>query len=673
MVAKFILPWFGGTPAVWSTTMLFFEVFLTGGYAYAYWLIGRVKSSRQGIIHIILLGISLALLLGLGVVWPSPVMPGADWKPTSLDFPVLHILLLLTVSVGLPYFMLASNGPLMQAWFSRIFPEKSYARLYSLSNAGSLLGLLAYPVLIEPALTLRSQGWTWSIGFFIFALLAGSVGLRAKQRDTNPVSDSKLVSNLPEKKPSAALMILWIALGAIASVFLLAVTNQISQEVAVIPFLWILPLAIYLFSFILAFSDARWYHRRLYSVLFLLSSGEMIWSLTQAGSLDILWQIASYCVLLFLGCMICHGELYKLRPSASHLTSFYLMVSVGGAMGGVFVNLVAPFIFTGYWELYVAWLMIFAIFAPIFLPRWFAPEGMQVALMLMVFVAGSVFFTLQGDRYQSSLFVRRNFYGILQVRNWQSTSSGQTGYIMIHGATVHGIQYASPERRDKPTTYYVEDSGVGILLSNHPRRGHGLRVGVLGLGLGTVASYGEAGDSYVMYEINPSVIDLAEGEGGYFSFLHDSKAAITVVPGDARISLERELAAGQPQNFDVLVLDTFSSDSIPVHLVTKEAFAIYLQHLAPDGVIAAHISNRNLDLQPVFWKMAQEYHLSIVRVDRAAQEDDDGFPSEWILLSRDPTLFEIPAIHSKVISLENYSTTLKLWTDDYSNLFQILK
>jgi hypothetical protein len=559
----------------------------------------------------------------------------------------------------------------MQAWFSQVFPEKSYARLYAISNAGSLLGLLAYPVIIEPILTLRWQGWTWTIAFGIFTFLAGAIGLRVRKPNLVSTTESKFDPSTA--RPSPSLLVLWIALSATASMFLISVTNQISQEVAVIPFLWIVPLAIYLLSFILAFSEARWYHSRLFAVLFLLASGAMIWSMANAGSLNILLQVSVYCALLFVGCMVCNGELYRLRPSADHLTSYYLMISVGGAVGGIFVNLIAPFIFTGYWEFYLAWFLSLAILVPIFLPRLFARQNLQVALLTSVFLASTLVFIFGIDRYQNSLFVKRNFYGVLRVLPWHSSVSDQAGYTMIHGVTVHGIQYTSDELRDKPTTYYVEDSGAGLVLLNYPRRGEGLDVGVLGLGTGTLASYGQAGDTYRMYEINPVVIDLAQGRSGYFSFLKDSRAQVTVIEGDARISLERELAAGQPQNFDVLVLDTFSSDSIPMHLITREAFELYLRHLKPNGIIAAHISNRHLDLQPVFWRLAQEFHLSIAKVDRPVYEGDDGFPSEWVLLTRDPSLFGIPAIQAKADSLENYSTSIRLWTDDYSNLFQILK
>jgi len=657
MIGKFILPWFGGTPAVWSTAMLFFQVLLTGGYAYAYWLI---KRSRQGWIHIALLGMTLSLMTALGLGGASPITPSADMRPAVAGFPMFDIFLLLTVSVGLPYFVLAANGPLMQAWFSRIFPEQSYARLYALSNFGSLLGLLAYPILIEPSLTLLRQGWAWSGGFVFFALVAGILSYRA--RDEGAV----VAHVFATEKPSPSLRILWIILSGTASLFLLSVTNQVSQEVAVIPFLWIVPLGIYLLSFIFAFSDSRWYDRRVYALLFSIASLAMLWVLTHAVSLNVLVQIAIYNLLLFLASMICHGELYRLRPHADHLTSFYLMVSLGGAAGGIFVNLIAPFIFTGYWEFYLAWLITIVLLVVMLLPRYSAQVNLQARAMSLSFLVGVLLLSFGLNRYGNALYVERNFYGVIRVREMDKKANS-----MIHGMTVHGIQYV--DDRARATTYYVEDSGVGLLLLNHPKHRQNLRVGVLGLGVGTLATYAQAGDVYRFYEINPVVVRLAEGEGGYFTFLSDSQADITVVEGDARISLEQELAAGQKQNFDVLVLDTFSSDSIPVHLVTKEAFALYLDQLAPDGVIAAHISNRHLDLRPVFWQLAQKFGLEIVQVNRPTSSDDNGFPSEWILLARDPASLEISAIKSHAVSFEGYTTAIKLWTDDYSNLFQILK
>jgi len=673
MIGKFILPWFGGTPAVWSTVMLFFQVLLTGGYAYAYWLIGRIKEARQSRIHIGLSVLAIIVVTALAFTWSSPVTPPATLKPSDVSLPILHIFQLLFISVGLPYFLLASNGPLMQAWFSRIFPQQSYARLYALSNLGSLLGLMAYPVLIEPNLSLKDQGWLWSSGFILFGLLIVWIAAATQNRRATsslpiqPVADPAL-SN---KRPAAALMSLWIALSATASLLLLSVTNQISQEVAVIPFLWILPLMLYLLSFILTFSGERGYNRKAYLILFALSLALLLYVLFNLESVNIYLQIFAYCLLMFSACMLCHGELYLLRPDAGHLTSFYLMVSIGGALGGIFVSLIAPLIFNGYWEFMVALAMTIALWLTVLRAGRVTNHSAWARFMLMVFLLATISLSLVGG-FSGILFADRNFYGVIRVREITPNGSNEPAYAMSHGVTVHGLQFIKPELRDLPTTYYIRDGGAGLVLLNHPRAGKGLKVGMLGLGIGTLAAYGQPGDEYRLYEINSIVVDLAEGQGGYFSLVSDSQANVTTVLGDARISLERELADGHPQNFDVLVLDTFSSDSIPVHLVTKEAFDLYLNHLAPDGIIAAHISNLHLDLKPVFWQLAKHYGLQMVLIDYPG-DNNGGYPTEWLLLTRDPALLQIPAIQIHADNLKGYSTEIQLWTDDYSNLFQILK
>jgi len=694
MIGKVILPWFGGTPAVWSTVMLFFQVLLTGGYAYAYWLIGRAK--KQTAVHIALIVFAVIVLVSLSFVWTSPITPDASWKPEDVGAPIFDIFKLLIVSVGLPYFILASNGPLMQAWFSRIFPERSYARLYSISNIGSLLGLLAYPVLIEPTLSLRFQGWMWSIGFIVFGLLAIGVAIQNGHAASRfDEAQRKPSARTPDpvrttERPAPALLSLWIALSATASLMLLAVTNQISQEVAVIPFLWVLPLAIYLLSFILTFSGERGYNRKFYAILFIITTALTLFVMLNATALHVYWQILAYCSLLFAACMLCHGELYLLRPEADHLTTFYLMVSIGGAMGGLFVSLIAPLIFNGYWEFFVGLAMTIALLLSLraalsreaisppsesgivsvaSLPRNDISNRARFLFFVFLLVTGML--VLVGSFFSGELVAERNFYGVIRVRADLVGEPPRPAYLMAHGITVHGLQFIEDDR-DQPTTYYVQDGGAGLAILNHPRYGQGLRVGMLGVGTGTLAYYGEAGDVYRLYEINPVVTALAEGRGGYFSFVEDSQADVTMVLGDARISLERELAESGSQNFDVLALDTFSSDSIPVHLVTKEAFALYLEHLASDGIIAAHITNLHLDLQPVFWQIANEYDLSMVRIEYEG-DDDGGYASHWILLARDPALLNIPAIQENAIDLSGYSTTLRLWTDDYSNLFQILK
>lgn len=667
MIGKAILPWFGGTPAVWSTLMLVFQVLLTGGYAYATRLVRT--SNRQTLIHTSLLGISIVFLALRSVFATSPLLPSISDSVAMLNAPILEIIISLLSSSAIPFFVLASNGPLMQAWFSRLHPNQSYARLYAISNFGSLLGLLTYPFLIEPNFVLQTQAWIWSIGYLVYGILTGWIALQSGRTgarfDQAHVEDSS-----PAASPSRSLRSLWTALSATASVFLLSVTNQISQEVAVIPFLWILPLSVYLLSFILTFSSGRGYHRKLYAVLFCISAALTLGVMLNSTVLHVYWQILAYTLLLFTACMLCHGELYLLRPAPEHLTTFYLMVSVGGALGGIFVSLLAPVLFNGYWEFFVGLAMSIAILLTIL--RRGRDESARARFVFTVFLLVTGMLTALSLYFSAASFSKRNFYGVIRVRESLVGTPAQPAYIMSHGITAHGLQFIADDLRDLPTTYYVSDSGAGVAILNHPRYGQGQRVGMLGVGAGTLATYGQPGDVYRLYEINPAVIDLAEGDGAYFSFLNDSEAEITVVAGDARISLQRELDQGQAQNFDVLVLDTFSSDSIPVHLVTREAFAVYLSHLAPDGMIAAHITNLHLDLQPVFWQLAQYYDLSMVRIDYSG-DSRGGYASHWILLSRDPARLNVAAIQERAVDLSSYTTDLKLWTDDYSNLFGILK
>lgn len=672
IIGKVILPWFGGTPAVWTTVMLFFQVLLTSGYAYAYWLVDRVKITRQSMTHGLLSLSAVTLLIGLGFLWASPVTPPASMKPGDLSSPVSEIFILLLITVALPYFILAANGPLMQAWFSRLFPQRSYARLYALSNSGSLLGLLTYPTLVEPYQSLKNQGWTWSIGFILFTLLTIFIAFRNAGADPQfkPAPENKL-PEAEDHAPETNTKSLWIALSGTASLLLLATTNQISQEVAVIPFLWILPLTLYLLSFIFTFSGDHGYSRKLYRVLFALSIILLIYMLFYRESLHLFVQILAYCFYLFSGCMLCHGELHLLRPDSRHLTTFYLMISIGGALGGIFASLIAPLIFNGYWEFAVALALAFAVWLRVLQPRRLEDHTEWAYFMLTVFLLFTTTMNLF-SRFSGALFEERNFFGVIRVKEVFSLNSSEPAYEMTHGATIHGMQFINPVLRNSPTTYYVREGGGGLALLNHPRRGKGMKVGLFGLGVGTLAAYGQAGDEYRLYEINPDVVELAQGKGNFFDYLKHCKAKVTTVLGDARISLERELASGNSQHFDVLVLDTFSSDSIPVHLLTKEAFELYLKHLAPQGMMALHVSNLHLDLRPVIWQLAKFHGLRIATVSYPGDKTG-GSPSDWLLLAHDPALLDIPAIRDHADRMAGYSTTVKLWTDDYSNLFQILK
>ena len=678
MIAKYILPWFGGTPAVWSTTLLFFQALLTGGYAYAYWLIGKVEKRRQGQVHLTLLGVALALLLATARMWASPITPGAAWKPQNVTFPVIDIFKILTVSVGLPYFLLATNSPLMQAWFSRDYAGKSPFRLYALSNVGSLLALVTYPVLIEPTFALSGQGWIWSIGFAVFALFAayGAIKTIRAARGANDLP-AVAVPAIDDPPPNATAHARWIVLPACASVLLLAITSQMTQEVAVIPFLWVLPLTIYLLSFILTFDSDRWYSRRVFTYALFLVSAAFAIVLAYGPGLGLIVQIGVYSVLLFTCCMICHGELVRLKPHPRYLTSFYLMISIGGAVGGICVGLIAPYIFKGYWELPLGLLLCAALlFAMIVSHRQSVnPYAIKINLVLTagaIILFGAVLFMYIKTSTLDPLFATRNFYGVLRVNEVNADNPELHAYRLAHGAATHGFQYIASDRRDLPTAYYTEQSGIGLAFLNDPKRPGPMRIGILGLGIGIMAAYTKPGDTLRIYEINPDVIRLAEGEGGYFSYLKDAAARVQIVPGDARISLEQELAAGQPQHFDLLVLDTFNSDSIPVHLLTRQAVEIYLQHLQPGGILALHISNNYLDLRPVVYKLADEFHLGATLIQTPAQ-GDRTFLSDWMLVTRDRAFLDQPAIASRASPRTVDTNQFRLWTDDYSNLFQVLR
>jgi hypothetical protein len=689
MIARYILPWFGGTPAVWSTVVLFFQMLLTGGYAYAYWLLRRAR--RRELMHLVLLGVSLVLMLVLGLMWKSPITPSASWKLQGGALPVWEIFKLLTISVGLPYFLLSSNSPLIQAWFNWAFPEKTAYRLYALSNAGSLLALVTYPVLVEPYLTLTWQGWIWSLAYAVYAGLAAYGAIKVLRQ--KPAQGPGPMLAAPESGPHPRLRdyILWVALAATASILLLAVTSKITQEVAVIPFLWVLPLTIYLLTFVLAFSGERWYSRQVFLLLFFAATLLAGWALGRSDDLGILEQIGIYALFLFAACMVCHGELYRLRPHPARLASFYLMVSIGGALGGAVINFVAPYVFKGFWELplglalcWLVFLVVTLVSKSSFLNRWVFIAN-EVLLLSAVVIASVLSYQQVRADLINDLYIQRNFFGMIRVRQRDFyavipihlESIGQYiksyhRYALIHGVTVHGYQFHDETLRDLPTSYYGKTSGGGLAILNHPNRDKGMRVGILGLGVGTLAVYGQPGDVYRFYEINPAVIRLAEGENGYFTYLSDSQAKVEIVPGDARLSLEQELAAGQPQNYDVLLLDVFSSDSIPVHLLDEESFQVYLQQLSPEGILAVHISNRRLDLVPVVWTLTDHFGLARVLINDLG----DGvitYQSMWILLARDPALLTNPAIASHAEPMNGYVSHVRLWTDDYNNLFQILK
>ena len=648
LIARLILPWFGGSAAVWTTCMLFFQALLLAGYAYAH-LLTRYSRRFEPLIHSALLVVALATL---------PIAPNELWKPHGNEDPVTWILLLLAASVGLPYFLLAANSPLLQAWFSRARPHENPYRLFAVSNLGSLVALLGYPFLLEPYLGGAGQVSLWSWLFAGFAVLCGAVVWLTPKK---VATEAQAAASAPISKND---LILWLALSATGSVLLLAVTNHLTQNVASVPLLWLVPLTIYLASFIVTFESEGWYRREWLWSLLLVWIAAMGWLLVDPDfQFDLAVQLAIFLPGLFLGCLFCHGELYRLRPAPSRLTAFYLAVSAGGALGGLLVAVVAPMVFTGYYEL-GAGLVILALLASVRfanLNAW-ARVG---SLAVLLGVAGCAAY--DGFRYQRDVRVAsRSFYGVLRVKEYGIIGEESHMRRLVHGAIMHGEQYLHESQRNKPTTYYYPESGVGAAIASVGERP--ARVGVIGLGAGTIATYGRPGDVYRFYEIDERVIEVAMRE---FTYLRDSKAKIELSLGDARLALERE----KGQRFDVLAVDAFSSDAIPVHLITREALGVYLKHLAPDGIVAFHVSNRFLDLIPVVARLALEHgaHVMLVRDDPDEEEDPKRSRTDWVLVSRDPAAFKRPEIAERNPEEIEDRTDWRTWTDDYSNLIQILK
>jgi len=495
------------------------------------------------------------------------------------------------------------------------------------------------------------------------------------------------------EKPPVKRYLIWLFLPAVASLLLLAITNHLSQNVAAIPFLWVLPLSIYLLTFILCFEGSGWYRRNPYLQLLAVALGSMAYALSvdSTGSVPIRVMVPLFAMGLFTCCMVCHGELARLKPDPRYLTHFYLMIAAGGALGGLTVGLIAPHLFNAIYEMPLG-LVACAVLVlwvlrqdaelkwfqrwfsagewgvpgsprrgPKWFQRWRQPAPIVAAVLT---VALAVFIGLQiRDSVRASRVLVRNFYGALKVRDNGPATQLDATRTLTNGTINHGEQFLNPARRDSPTTYYGPETGVGLAIREKGKSG-AIRVGVIGLGTGTLAAYGRLGDYYRFYEINPLVLRLAHTE---FSFLGDSKAKVDVAMGDARLSLERE----SPENFDVLAVDAFSSDSIPVHLLTFEAIKLYFRHLRPDGVLAVHISNRYLDLAPV---LAGETRAT-GKIARVVDTDDDDtqdvFGATWVLLTSPASGFHGEELRN---STEIGSPrTVRLWTDDYSNLFRILK
>lgn len=736
VIAKIILPWFGGSAAVWTTCLLFFQMVLLLGYLYAHALVRYLKPKTQTFLHIGLLLVSAAAL---------PIYPKPSWKPTGAEEPTLAILKLLFLSVGLPYFLLSTTGPLIQAWYARRFKGAMPYRLYALSNVGSMFALISYPPLFEPFFGTHRQAVLWSVGYGVFILICAYTAFRSGGEAAVETAEE----TAGEHRPGARQYALWLALPACASILLLATTNHLAQNVAAIPFLWVLPLSIYLLTFILTFEGSGWYRRNPYLQLLAVALASMALAdkIDSSGAVPIKILVPLFSMGLYTCCMVCHGELVRLKPHPRYLTHFYLMISAGGAVGGLFVGLIAPKVFPALYEFPLGLALCgvltlivlqgdheYAWFASLLPPRrillasvivavaaniaynWRGPlldiaakvgnkvfgendarsvdnetifGVMMIASLLILLVArgfrlrgkvaalaaelvvltlvGYIFYHIRQLTSDYRLNVR-NFYGALRIRDSGPPTEFDATRTLTHGTINHGEQFLNLGRRRIATTYYGAGTGVSLAIKEKGKD-KAIRVGVIGLGTGTLASYGREGDYYRFYEINPLVLQLARTE---FSFLPDCKAKLDVALGDARLLLEREIEADPAgQQFDVLAVDAFSSDSIPVHLLTKEAMDLYFRHLKPDGILAVHISNRYLDLQPVLEGEVKATGRIGRLVDNDEDESQDVFSSTWVLIKSATPGFT--AEEKQSTSDLQATRFVRLWTDDYSNLFQILK
>jgi spermidine synthase len=704
LIGKYILPWFGGGPGVWTTCMLFFQVVLLGGYAYAHCTSQRLKPRAQAALHVAL------LIAGLGLL---PITPSDSWKPRGGGNPTLQILALLAASLGLPYFVLSSTGPLLQHWFSRTHPAQSPYRLYALSNAGSLLALVSFPFLFEPHLTRKTQASVWGWGLAGYAVCCAWCAVRAarvsgvecrvsggEESDKWRVtSDKDGKRNTPPPPPDTLRLrfdgLFWLLLPACASVLLLATTNKICQDIAVIPFLWILPLGLYLLSFIICFDNPRWYRRLAFGLALAAALGGVCWTLFKGSNWSIVKQVGIYCGGLFICCMVCHGELYRLRPDAQRLTLFYLMIAAGGALGGLFVAVGAPLLFSEYYELHWGLGLCGLLFGlvcgralirggrmeaggnpnpenrnpkEIRSPRaeWWRWVVSGMILISAVGLAGVLW--VQAHKPDREVIQRsRNFYGVLTVYEHRKAEPKDHHFLLQHGRITHGLQFVDAEQAAWPTTYYGEESGVGLALRGLAAGSR--RIGLVGLGAGTLAAYGRAGDYLRIYEINPQVQRLAASR---FTYLANCPGKVEVALGDARVSMENE----PPQHFDLLALDAFSGDAIPVHLLTKEAFEVYHRHVQSNGVIAVHVSNHHLDLEPVVLNLARHFHYQSAVIDYEESEEEEAwwlYASTWILLTHDEKLLKAPAISVVASTVNTNGLRVPLWTDEFASLFPILK
>lgn len=653
LIAKQILPWFGGSAAVWTTCLLFFQSVLLAGYAYADLIVRWLTPRRQVVVHAVLLVASLAVL---------PIVADAAWKPAGDSEPITRILGLLAATIGLPYLLLSSTTPLLQAWYWRRFQSAVPYRLFALSNFASLLALLGYPVLFEPYLggVAAATMWSWLYGAFVVVCAAtGWISARAAAAEGDRPVTAATDANEPAEKPGAGRLVLWLTLSAMGSCLLLAVSNHITQNVASVPFLWVLPLSLYLVTFIICFDHPRWYQRAVFLPLLAVLLPTMAWNFE---SLDLRVALPLFAGGLFVACMFCHGELARLKPHPRYLTLFYLAISVGGAIGALLMAIGAPLLLKGYFEMHIM-LVVIALLAAIVLGR---SKPLLVGAVAVTVVTAWCGWTKGTEYAENVRFMDRDFYGVTRTRDQKSIFPFRA---MFHGNIMHGGQLIADGRELEASSYFGPTSGYGRLFASLPDQPR--NVGVIGLGAGSLGSYVRPNDLWVFYEIDPIVVQAAEKE---FTFLAESrkKAKVEVVLGDGRLSLEREA----PRQYDVLAIDAFSGDSIPMHLITREAMRAYVKHLKPDGAIIFQATNRFVDILPLVRRLADEFGMEAVHV--ADSPNFDSGPKYWlsgtdqVIVSKNRAILDAEPIKS-VGQPVKPRPELPTFTDDYYNLLRVIK
>jgi len=663
LIAKQILPWFGGSAAVWATCLLFFQTALLAGYAYADAVTRWLSLKRQVMLHTALLALAALTM---------PILVSEAWRPLGTEEPISRILLLLAATIGLPYFLLATTTPLVGAWYSRRFQAAAPYRLFALSNFASLLALLGFPFLIEPMMGNRQVSWAWSGLFVVFALLCSALAWRtwrfsttsAAAVQTETAASAASSAGAPTQTQTAGGPLTWTLLSAVGSAMLLGVTSHLTQNISSAPLLWVFPLALYLVTFIVSFDHPRWYLRGLFLPLAGISLPLMAWL---SDSLALKQVTPVYALGLFFVCMACHGELARLKPEPRRLTAFYLCMSVGGALGSLFMAVLAPLVFKGYFELYAA-LVVAGMAAWLLpLPAWGSSRRLVLRGAVGAVVLCTGVLSVQGVKtyVEAVRFMDRDFYGVVRTRD--SDVGGEPFRNLIHGAIAHGGQLLREDLRMARSSYFGPTSGYGRVFASLPPGPR--KVGVIGLGAGALAAYAKPGDDWVFYEISPAVVQAALQE---FTFLPKFPGRHEVVVGDGRLALEREA----PRQYDVLAMDAFAGDSIPTHLITREAMAAYLKHLKPDGVLVFQATNRFVNLMPVLHNLAQAFGMQAVLISdsppTATGADYWLSSTDQVIVTRNAALLQSPAIREVAQPLQA-DPGLPVFTDDYVNLVRILK